>query len=361
MTNFTDLIGKKSALGSEESIAQYKMNSNKDEGFETIYGVAQKGGCSGDDEFFAKIPEPDLEVQIGSFTMKTPFATAAGCYGYGIEYKDYQKLSALGAVFGIGTTLEPCYGAAQPRIHEGVANILHNTGYENPGVEAFKADILPQIVAENAAFVLNICGSSAEEMAAVAAAVANEDGVGAVELNLACIDDATGKAFASSAELTAKAVAAAKAAGPKPVIAKLSAGVTDITEIALAAEAAGADALTLVNPPEGLIINIFDAKPVLGGNTGFVSGPSIKPIALKAVWETAQVVRIPIIGCGGIVDAYDVVEFLQAGASAVQIGSVNFVQPDYYAAMKAFLVRFMKMNGFVSMKKLVGIAHKENK
>ncbi|MBQ9991828.1 MAG: dihydroorotate dehydrogenase, partial [Firmicutes bacterium] len=320
-----------------------------------------QGGCGGDEEFFAKIPAPDLEVQIGSFTMKSPLATAAGCYGYGIEYKDYQKLSELGAVFSIGTTLEPCYGAAQPRMLEGSANVLTNTGYENPGVEAFKKDILPQIVAENADFVLNICGSSAEEMAAVAAAVADEAGVGAVELNLACIDAATGKAFAADAELTAKAVAAAKAAGPKPVIAKLSACVTDITEIALAAEAAGADALTLVNPPAGLAMSIYDGKPILSEKIGFVSGPSVKPIALKAVWEVSKVVKIPIIGCGGIVDGFDIIEFLQAGASAVQIGAANFIQPDTYAALQAFLIRFMKMNGFVGLNKLVGIAHKEVK
>ena len=351
MVSFADFIQKDHNIGSPESIEAFKA--------EQMRQAEVQGGCCDEDEFWKRIPDPDLKVQIGSLTLSNPITAAAGCYGYGIEYKEYQKLSEIGAVFSLGTTLNPVNGAPQPRMQETVAAVLQNTGYENPGVEYVKTEILPEVVAKKEVLILNICGTSAEEMAAVAAAVDKTEGIAGVELNLSCIDEKSGKAFATDENLIKEVVLAVKKATSLPVIAKLSPNVTDIAKMALAAESAGADAVSLINPLNGMAIDIYTAKPVLSSVMGGVCGPALKPIALKAVYDTAQKVIIPIIGCGGITNAMDVIEFLQAGASAVQIGSANFIQPDCYGAILEDLVSYMKFNGFTKLGKLVGLAQKE--
>lgn len=351
MAKFSDFLIHNSMIGSEESIEKYKADKNKRMQLEA------EESCS-EDAFLARIPDPDMTVQIGSVTLKNPICTAAGCYGYGIEYKEMQKLSAIGAIFSNGTTLEPCNGSPQPRVHETIAALLQHNGYENPGVEAVKSDILPQIIAEEATLFVNICGNTVEEFAQCAAALDGCKGVAGVELNLSCINSAKDKSFDSEAASVKEVVAAVKAASKLNVVAKLSANVTDIAAIAKAAEKAGADAISLTNPLRGMVIDLALASPLLANGEGGLCGPAIKPIALRAVWEASSAVKIPVIGCGGIATASDALEFIMAGASAVQIGSANFVFPDRYIDIQRNVIKYMKQQGLTKLPKLVGMAKK---
>ncbi len=268
-----------------------------------------------------------LAVNIAGIKMKTPVMTGSGTFGFGEEFSDFVDLNQLGAIVVKGTTLKPRSGNEGVRIAETPSGMLNCIGLENPGVEYFLTDILPRIAQYDAPIIVNISGSTVEEYGQLAKML-DVPGVAAIELNVSCPNVREGGiVFGTDPQSAAAVVRAAKANTKKPVILKLSPNVTDITIMAKAVEAAGADAISMINTLIGMAIDARTWKPVLGNIIGGLSGPAVKPVALRLVWQVAQCVKIPIIGMGGIMTAEDAVEFLLAGASAVAVGTANFVNP----------------------------------
>ena len=268
-----------------------------------------------------------LAVNIAGIKMKTPVMTGSGTFGFGEEFSDFVDLNQLGAIVVKGTTLKPRSGNEGVRIAETPSGMLNCIGLENPGVEYFLTDILPRIAQYDAPIIVNISGSTVEEYGQLAKML-DVPGVAAIELNVSCPNVREGGiVFGTDPQSAAAVVRAAKANTKKPVILKLSPNVTDITIMAKAVEAAGADAISMINTLIGMAIDVKTWKPVLGNIIGGLSGPAVKPVALRLVWQVAQCVKIPIIGMGGIMTAEDAVEFLLAGASAVAVGTANFVNP----------------------------------
>ena len=269
-----------------------------------------------------------LAVNIAGIKMKTPVMTGSGTFGFGEEFSDFVDLNQLGAIVVKGTTLKPRSGNEGVRIAETPSGMLNCIGLENPGVEYFLTDILPRIAQYDAPIIVNISGSTVEEYGQLAKML-DVPGVAAIELNVSCPNVREGGiVFGTDPQSAAAVVRAAKANTKKPVILKLSPNVTDITIMAKAVEAAGADAISMINTLIGMAIDVKTWKPVLGNIIGGLSGPAVKPVALRLVWQVAQCVKIPIIGMGGIMTAEDAVEFLLAGASAVAVGTANFVNPS---------------------------------
>ncbi len=269
-----------------------------------------------------------LAVNIAGIKMKTPVMTGSGTFGFGEEFSDFVDLNQLGAIVVKGTTLKPRSGNEGVRIAETPSGMLNCIGLENPGVEYFLTDILPRIAQYDAPIIVNISGSTVEEYGLLAKML-DVPGVAAIELNVSCPNVREGGiVFGTDPQSAAAVVRAAKANTKKPVILKLSPNVTDITIMAKAVEAAGADAISMINTLIGMAIDVKTWKPVLGNIIGGLSGPAVKPVALRLVWQVAQCVKIPIIGMGGIMTAEDAVEFLLAGASAVAVGTANFVNPS---------------------------------
>ena len=268
-----------------------------------------------------------LAVNIAGIKMKTPVLTGSGTFGFGEEFSDFVDLNQLGAIVVKGTTLKPRSGNEGIRIAETPSGMLNCIGLENPGVEYFLTDILPRIAQYDVPIIVNISGSTVEEYGQLAKML-DVPGVAAIELNVSCPNVREGGiVFGTDPQSAAAVVRAAKANTKKPVILKLSPNVTDITIMAKAVEAAGADAISMINTLIGMAIDARTWKPVLGNIIGGLSGPAVKPVALRLVWQVAQCVKIPIIGMGGIMTAEDAVEFLLAGASAVAVGTANFVNP----------------------------------
>ena len=268
-----------------------------------------------------------LAVNIAGIKMKTPVMTGSGTFGFGEEFSDFVDLNQLGAIVVKGTTLKPRSGNEGIRIAETPSGMLNCIGLENPGVEYFLTDILPRIAQYDVPIIVNISGSTVEEYGQLAKML-DVPGVAAIELNVSCPNVREGGiVFGTDPQSAAAVVRAAKANTKKPVILKLSPNVTDITIMAKAVEAAGADAISMINTLIGMAIDVKTWKPVLGNIIGGLSGPAVKPVALRLVWQVAQCVKIPIIGMGGIMTAEDAVEFLLAGASAVAVGTANFVNP----------------------------------
>ena len=269
-----------------------------------------------------------LAVNIAGIKMKTPVMTGSGTFGFGEEFSDFVDLNQLGAIVVKGTTLKPRSGNEGVRIAETPSGMLNCIGLENPGVEYFLTDILPRIAQYDVPIIVNISGSTVEEYGQLAKML-DVPGVAAIELNVSCPNVREGGiVFGTDPQSAAAVVRAAKANTKKPVILKLSPNVTDITIMAKAVEAAGADAISMINTLIGMAIDARTWKPVLGNIIGGLSGPAVKPVALRLVWQVAQRVKIPIIGMGGIMTAEDAVEFLLAGASAVAVGTANFVNPS---------------------------------
>lgn len=269
-----------------------------------------------------------LAVNIAGIKMKTPVMTGSGTFGFGEEFSDFVDLNQLGAIVVKGTTLKPRSGNEGVRIAETPSGMLNCIGLENPGVEYFLTDILPRIAQYDAPIIVNISGSTVEEYGLLAKML-DVPGVAAIELNVSCPNVREGGiVFGTDPQSAAAVVRAAKANTKKPVILKLSPNVTDITIMAKAVEAAGADAISMINTLIGMAIDVKTWKPVLGNIIGGLSGSAVKPVALRLVWQVAQCVKIPIIGMGGIMTAEDAVEFLLAGASAVAVGTANFVNPS---------------------------------
>ena len=297
----------------------------------------------------------DLRVNIGALELRNPVLTASGTFGYGLEFEDFVDLSELGGVIVKGTTLQPRQGNAYPRMAETAQGMLNCVGLQNKGGDYFSQHIYPRLT-HDTQFVVNVSGSSPEDYAECAARVAELERIRAIELNISCpnVRDG-GMAFGTSPEAAASVVEAVRQAYPKTLIVKLSPNVTDIVSIARAVEAAGADAVSLINTLMGMAIDAERRRRVLSIGTGGLSGPAVKPVALRMVWQVAHAVSIPVIGLGGISTATDAVEFLLAGATAVEVGTANFLDPAISVKIVRGIDEYLTRHGYASVKDIIGI------
>ena len=295
-----------------------------------------------------------LAVNIAGIAMPTPVVAASGTFGFGREYGDFVNLADVGAVAVKGTTLLPRPGNCGRRIAETPAGMLNCIGLENPGVEEFVADILPTIIDRGSPILVNISGNTVEEYGQLAARL-DKSGVAGIELNISCPNvKQGGLAFGTCPASAAEVVRVVKKNTTLPVIAKLSPNVTDIVVMAKAVEAAGADVISMINTLIGMAIDIHTWKPVLGNKVGGLSGPAIKPVAVRMVWQVAKAVQIPIIGMGGIMNAADAIEFLLAGASAVSVGTASFVDPCAVVKVAAGIADYLEARQLKNVSELVG-------
>ena len=298
----------------------------------------------------------DLTTHIGSLTLRNPVMTASGTFGYGLEYADLVDLGQLGSIIVKGTTLQPREGNPYPRMAETPQGMLNCVGLQNKGVDYFCEHIYPQVQSLPTQVIVNVSGNSPEDYAECARRINELEHIPAIELNISCPNvKHGGMAFGTSPEGAASVVKAVRAVYDKTLIVKLSPNVTSITDIALAAEAEGADAVSLINTLMGMAIDAEKRKRVLSIGTGGLSGPCVKPVALRMVWQVARAVHIPVIGLGGISNAVDAVEFLLAGASAVEIGTANFVDPTISAQVAQGIDEYLERHGFHSVKEIIGL------
>ncbi|WP_299319630.1 dihydroorotate dehydrogenase [uncultured Porphyromonas sp.] len=298
----------------------------------------------------------DTRVHIGrGLYIKNPVMTASGTYGYGLEYEDFVELQRLGGIMVKGTTLHPRQGNPYPRMAETPAGMLNAVGLQNKGVDYFCEHIYPSIKDYDTAMIVNVSGSQVEDYIATAERINALERIPAIELNISCPNvKEGGMAFGVTCAGAASVVRAVRAVYDKTLIVKLSPNVTDITEIARAVEAEGADAVSMINTLLGMAIDAERRRPVLSTVTGGLSGPAVKPIALRMVWQTAQAIKLPIIGMGGIATANDAIEFLLAGASAIEVGTYNFVDPTATVKIVDGIEDYMRRHGFSSVNDLVG-------
>ena len=298
----------------------------------------------------------DLTTHIGAhLVLKNPVMTASGTFGYGLEYADLMDISRLGAIIVKGTTAEPRQGNPYPRMAETPAGMLNAVGLQNRGVDYFVDKIYPAIRSIDTAMIVNVGGSTVETYVECAEKIAALDDIPAIELNISCPNvKQGGMGFGLCAASAAEVVRAVRRVYPRTLIVKLSPNVTDITEIARAVEAEGADAVSLINTLLGMAVDAERRKPILSTVTGGLSGPCVKPVALRMVWQTAKAVRIPVIGLGGIASWRDAVEFMLAGATAVQIGTSNFVDPTVSLKVIDGIAAYCERHGFHHASELVG-------
>ena len=296
------------------------------------------------------------QVHIGrGLTIKNPVMTASGTFGYGLEYGDFIDLNRLGGVLVKGTTLHPRQGNPYPRMAETPSGMLNAVGLQNKGVDYFCEHIYPTISGYDTAMIVNVSGSQVEDYIETAEKINALEGIPAIELNISCPNvKEGGMAFGVTCAGAASVVRAVRAVYDKTLIVKLSPNVTDITEIARAVEAEGADSISMINTLLGMAIDAEKRRPVLSTITGGLSGPAVKPIALRMVWQTAQAVKVPIIGMGGIASATDAIEFLLAGASAVEVGTYNFVDPSVTTQIVDGIEDYMHRHGFTDIQDLIG-------
>ncbi|SUB78156.1 dihydroorotate dehydrogenase [Porphyromonas macacae] len=270
----------------------------------------------------------NTKVRIGTLELKNPVMTASGTFGYGTEFEPFMDIERLGGIVVKGTTLNPRQGNPYPRMAETPAGMLNAVGLQNKGVHHFADHIYPQIKDINTKILVNVSGSTIEDYTETACIINQLEHIPAIELNISCPNvKEGGMAFGVTCGGAASVVKAVRAVYRKPLIVKLSPNVTDITEIAKAVEAEGADAISMINTLLGMAIDAESRRPLLSTITGGLSGPAVKPVALRMVWQTYRAVKIPIIGMGGICNATDAIEFMLAGASAIQVGAYNFVDP----------------------------------
>ena len=299
----------------------------------------------------------NLQVNIGSLCLQNPVMTASGTFGYGIEFTDIVNLSRLGAIIVKGTTLEPREGNPYPRMAETAQGMLNCVGLQNKGVDYFCEHIYPTLRTIGTHAIVNVSGHSVEAYAACAEKLATLTDIPAIELNISCPNvKEGGMAFGTQAKSAAQVVRAVRKVYPKTLIVKLSPNVTDIADIARAAEAEGADAVSLINTLMGMAIDIEKRRPKLSIKTGGLSGPAVKPVAVRMVWQVAQAVKVPIVGLGGISSTADAVEFLMAGATAIQIGTANFVQPDISERIVDGLSDWLDCHGCTDVHEIIGAA-----
>ena len=299
-----------------------------------------------------------LTADLGKFVLRNPVMTASGTFGYGIEYRDLFDIAELGAVVVKGIRLTPSHGNPTPRVCEVTGGMINAIGLQGPGVDKFLHDehYLPYLRSVGATVIVNIWGTSIAEYGEVAARLdAESDGITALEINISCPNvKAGGAAFGTDPKLAAEVVRTVRAHTKLPLITKLSPNVTKISEFAKVAEAEGSDAVSLINTLGAMVIDIEKRRPVLANRFGGLSGPAVKPVAVKMVYETSKAVKIPVIGMGGITSGADAVEFLLAGARAVAIGTANFVEPTTALQVIDFIGKYMDRHGFRTVAELSG-------
>jgi dihydroorotate dehydrogenase (NAD+) catalytic subunit len=297
----------------------------------------------------------NLAVDIAGLRMKNPLIAASGTFGYGVEFEGLMDLSVLGGLVSKGLYLEPRDGCPTPRIVETPSGLLNAIGLQGVGVRAFVRDVLPRLAPYDTAVLVNVCGDTVEEYAEVARVLEDAPGVHALEINISCPNvERGGIAFGGDPRMTYDVVAAVRGVTRRPVIPKLSPNVADITVFARVAEEAGADALSCINTLLGLAIDVDRRRPRLAFGTGGLSGPAIRPIAVRMAWQAARAVKIPVIGIGGISCARDALEFLIAGCRAVQIGTANFVDPTLYPRVLSELEAYLSRHGLADVNEVVG-------
>lgn len=297
----------------------------------------------------------DLSVKLGKLGMKNPVMTASGTFGYGIEFADFVPLDQIGGIIVKGTTLVPREGNDYPRMAETAQGMLNCVGLQNKGVDYFCEHIYPQIKDIDTNMIVNVSGSSPDDYAECAARIDALDNIPAIELNISCpnVKDG-GMAFGVTCEGATSVVRAVRKRYNKTLIVKLSPNVTSIADIARAVEAEGADSVSLINTLMGMAIDIERRQPLLSISTGGLSGPAVKPVALRMVWQVAKAVNIPVIGLGGISSATDAIEFLMAGASAIEIGTANFLDPAITVKVRDGINQWLDDHGCHSVQEIVG-------
>ena len=301
---------------------------------------------------------PSLAVSLGSLRLVFPTLMGSGCYGSGEEYAPFVDLTGIGGVVLKSVTRLPRLGNPTPRLAPTPSGMLNAIGLQNPGIESYLAHDVAKFAARPCAVIGSVAGFSVDDYAYVTGRLAARDEIDAVEINISCPNVGhEGETFACDPLLAERATAAARAATTKTLIVKLSPNVTDITEIARRVEAAGADALAVINTVRGMAIDVERAEPRLGNGSGGLSGPAIRPIAVLAVWEVARSVKIPIVGQGGIETARDALEFILAGASAVSIGTGNFTDPRAPVTVAAGVREYLAARGHASLREIVGRAN----
>jgi dihydroorotate dehydrogenase (NAD+) catalytic subunit len=297
----------------------------------------------------------DLSVRIGSLHLENPLIAASGCYGYGVEYAEAVDLSTLGAVVSKGLFLKPREGHPPERIVETPSGMLNAIGLQGIGVHRYISEKLPELRRLRATNIINICGSTLDEYVELARILSDAEGVHALELNISCPNIKEGGiTFGCSLHGTFDVVSAVKKVTHLPVIPKLTPNVTDVASIAKAAEDAGADAVSLVNTFLAMAIDVETRRPKLSNIVGGLSGPAIRPIAVRMVYECRRAVKIPVIGMGGIASATDALEFMIAGAAAVQVGTANFVDPFIWSKLLDGIEQYMERHGLARLADLVG-------
>ena len=298
----------------------------------------------------------DLSVNIGKLGMKNPVMTASGTFGYGLEFADFVPLDQIGGIIVKGTTLVPRQGNDYPRMAETAQGMLNCVGLQNKGVDYFCEHIYPQIKDIDTNMIVNVSGSSPDDYAECAARIDALDDIPAIELNISCpnVKDG-GMAFGVTCEGAASVVKAVRKRYNKTLIVKLSPNVTNIADIARAVEAEGADSVSLINTLMGMAIDIERRQPMLSISTGGLSGPAVKPVAVRMVWQVAKAVDIPVIGLGGISTAADAIEFFMAGASAIEIGTANFLDPAVTIKVRDGINQWLDDHGCKSLSEIVGV------
>lgn len=297
----------------------------------------------------------DLSVKLGSLELKNPVMTASGTFGYGEEYADFIDLNAMGGMVVKGTTLHPRQGNLYPRMAETPMGMLNAVGLQNKGVDGLIQEIYPRIKHYNTAIFVNVSGSTIEEYVETAAKINELECIPGIELNISCPNvKEGGMAFGTSCPSAIAVTAAVRKVYKKHLMVKLSPNVTNIVEIAKGVEGAGADSVSLINTLLGMAIDVKTRRPLLSTITGGLSGPCVKPVALRMVWQVAGAVTIPVVGMGGISSPEDAIEFMLAGATAIQIGTASFVDPQITIKVIQGIKEYMENNGFSSVKELTG-------
>ena len=297
-----------------------------------------------------------LDVKIGDLSLKNPVMTASGTFGYGLEFADFMPLDGIGGIIVKGTTLNPREGNDYPRMAETASGMLNCVGLQNKGVDYFCEHIYPQIKDIQTNMIVNVSGSSPEDYAECAARIDALEKIPAIELNISCpnVQDG-GMAFGVTCAGASSVVKAVRERYHKTLIVKLSPNVTDITEIARAVEAEGADSVSLINTLMGMAIDIEKRRTLLSINTGGLSGPAVKPVALRMVWQVAKAVSIPVVGLGGICSAKDAIEFFMAGATAIEIGTANFLDPAISIKVRDGINAWLDAHGVDDIRDIIGV------
>jgi dihydroorotate dehydrogenase (NAD+) catalytic subunit len=301
----------------------------------------------------------DLRIKIGSLLFKNPVLMASGTCGYGSEYDDFIDIAQLGGIIVKGTTLEPREGNPYPRMAETSSGMLNAVGLQNKGIDYFETNIYPRLSQYDTHVIVNVNGNTVEEYTELSRRLDNLDAIPAIELNISCPNvKKGGMIFGTNPGSACEVIAAVRKAYRKTLIVKLSPNVTDITEFARISEDEGADAISLINTLVGMAVDAGTMKPKLSTVTGGLSGPAIKPVALRMVWQTAKAVSIPVIGIGGIMNAEDALEFIMAGATAVQVGTASFIDPRTAVNVIAGITSFLDGRGFATVSQITGIINR---